>query len=176
MKRLVLSLAFLALPLAASASAGSIPTASGNALDGHAVILPRDLSQHATVLILGFTQHSQDATTEWEKATRASFAGTGVAYFDIPFLEDAPGFIRPMIVRSIRKQVPEILRPHFVPLSSGQAAWKQTVGFTSDAANAAYVVLVDRNGEILWQTHQPYSPALFEQLSHAAKKITAENR
>ncbi len=176
MKRLCLSLALLSLPLAASAPAGSIPSAAGNALDGHAVILPRDLSPQATVLILGFTQHSQDTTTAWEKATRASFAGTNVAYFDIPFLEDAPGFIRPIIVRSIRKQVPESLRPHFVPLATGQAAWKRTVGYTAEAADAAYVLLVDRNGEILWQTHQPYSPALFEQLSRAAKTPSADNR
>ncbi len=171
MKTLCLSLALLALPL--TALAGNIPAATGTALDGHPFVLPRDLSPKSTILILGFTQHSQTATTAWEKATRSAFAGTGVSYFDIPFLEDAPGFIRPMILRSIRKQVPEPLRPHFVPLTTGQTAWKQTVGFTSDAADAAYVLLVDRNGVIVWQTHEVYSPALLEQLSLASKKLDA---
>ena len=91
----------------------------------------------------------------------------------MPFLEDAPSLIRPLIVRAIRKQVPDILKPRFVPLTSGEAEWKQAAGFTSTAPDAAYVLLVDRSGGILWQTHEPFSQARFYQLATAARALVA---
>jgi hypothetical protein len=178
MKPLCLT-ATLLLSLTLPSAATTIPAATGTALDGHTVILPRDLPGHATVLILGFSQHSADTTTAWEKQVRASLATTpgtesGIAFYDMPFLEDAPSLIRPFIIRSIRKQVPDIVKPNFVPLTSGQTAWKQASGFTSSAPDAAYVLLVDKAGNIRWHTHEPYSEALFTQLAQAARAIAAE--
>ena len=156
-------------------AANTIPSATGTALDGHAISLPRDLHGRATVLILGFSQHSADATTAWEKTVRNSFASTpAISYYDMPFLEDAPSLLRPMILRSIRKQVPDFLKPNFVPLTSGEAAWKQTSGFTSAAPDAAYVLLVDKSGHVRWQTHEACSPTLFDQLTQAAQKLSTE--
>ncbi len=160
-----------------SGAASIIPAASGTALDGHIVMLPRDLSGHATVLILGFSQRSADTTTAWEKPVRTALVTSpGISFYDMPFLEDAPSLIRPIILRSIRKQVPDLLKPNFVPLTSNQSAWKQVTGFTKSAPDAAYVVLVDKSGNIRWQTHEPYSDALFAQLSQAAKAIAAEGK
>jgi hypothetical protein len=106
----------------------------------------------------------------------SSGAKTGITFYDMPFLEDAPSLIRPLIIRSIRKQVPDIVKPNFVPLTSGQTAWKQATGFTPSAPDAAYVLLVDKAGNIRWQTHDPYSEALFAQLAQAARAIAAESK
>ena len=89
----------------------------------------------------------------------------------MPFLEDAPSFIRPLIVRAIRKQVPDVLKPRFVPLTSGESAWKQSAGFTPTAPDAAYILLVDHSGRILWQTHEPFSQARFDQLATTARDL-----
>jgi hypothetical protein len=151
----------------------TIPPAHGTALDGHSVSLPRDLSGGATILILGFTQHSQDATTAWEKPVRTALAGAAIGFYDMPFLEDAPSLLRPLIVRSIRKQVPDALQPRFLPLTSGEATWKQVAGFSSAAPDAAYVLLVDRNGTVLWQTHDPFSQTRFDQLTTAARTLAS---
>jgi hypothetical protein len=159
-----------------------IPPAQGTALDGRAVMLPRDLPGRASILILGFSQHSADSTTAWEKPVRNNLASAitpgdhaAIGFLDMPFLEDAPSFIRPMIMRSIRKQVPDALKPHFVPLTSGQAAWKQIVGYTKDAPDAAYILLVDHSGQVRWQTHEAFSPARFDELATAARSLAAES-
>lgn len=170
----ILSIATL-LVVMPSAFAGTIPPANGTALDGHKISLPDDLPGRASILILGFSKDSQNTTTAWEIPIRNSLAGTpAIGYLDIPFLEDAPSLIRPVILRSIRKQVPDIVKPNFVPLTSGEAAWKQATAFTPAAPNAAYVLLVDKSGTIRWQTHEPYSPTLFAQLTQAAKKLSTE--
>jgi hypothetical protein len=186
MKTLCLALTSALLLLHAAAgttpSPTIIPPSQGTALNGRAVILPRDLPGRATVLILGFSQHSADSTTAWEKPVHTSLASdntpgqsAAIGFLDMPFLEDAPSLIRPIIVRSIRKQVPDPVRPWFVPLTSGEAAWKQLSGFTPNAADAAYILLVDRNGQVHWQTHEAFSPARFDELAAAARKLAAES-
>jgi hypothetical protein len=176
MKHFLTSAALLPTLLAAPAFAASIPAASGTALDGHTVTLPRDLPGRASILILGFSKDSADATTAWEKPIRISLASTpAIGYYDMPFLEDAPSFIRPLILRSIRKQVPDVLKPNFIPLTSGEDAWKQLTGYTKDAPNAAYVLLVDRNGQVRWQTHEAFTPARFAELSAAAHNLAGES-
>jgi hypothetical protein len=157
------------------AAPATIPTATATALDGHTVSLPRDLPGRATILILGFSQHSQTATTAWEKPIRSSLASApAIGYLDMPILEDAPSFIRPLILRSIRKQVPDVLKPNFLPLTSNEAAWKQLTHFSPTSPDAAYVLLVDRAGNIRWQTHEPFSPTHFEELATAARHLAAE--
>ena len=154
----------------------AIPPSTSTALDGHTVTLPRDLPAPATILILGFSQHSADTTTAWEKPIRSSLATSpSIGYLDIPFLEDAPSFIRPLILRSIRKQVPDNLKPNFLPLTSNEAAWKQLSHFSPSAPDAAYILLVDRSGTIRWQTHDPLTPTLFASLSTAARSLAAES-
>jgi hypothetical protein len=157
-------------------SASTIPASTGTALDGHSITLPQDLPGRVSILILGFSKNSADPTTAWEKATRTSLANSTIGYLDIPFLQDAPSFVRPMILRSIRKQVPDIVKPNFVPLATGEAAWKQATNFTPASPDAAYILLVDKSGTIRWQTHEPYAPAIFEQLTVAAKNLAAESK
>jgi len=167
-----------AVYLAAHARATGIPPSQGTALDGHSVILPRDLPGRATILIVGFSQHSANATTAWEKSVRNNLANQpspAIGFLDMPFLEDAPSLIRPLIVRAIRRQVPDIVKPNFVPLTSGEAAWKQTAGFTQDAPDAAYILLVDRAGQVRWQTHEPLSQARFDELAAAARTLAAQH-
>lgn len=193
MKTLCLALTSALLLLHAAAgttpSPTIIPPSQGTALNGRAVILPRDLPGRASILILGFSQHSADSTTAWEKPVRNNLASANtpgataaigdrpaIGFLDMPFLEEAPSLIRPIIIRSIRKQVPDPVRPWFVPLTSGEAAWKQLTGFTPTAPDAAYVLLVDRNGQVRWQTHEAFSQPRFEELATAARQLAAESR
>jgi hypothetical protein len=185
MKSLVLSLAILVAPIVSAPTSqpqlASIPSAKGTALDGRSISLPQDLPGRASILILGFDRNSAGPTTAWEKPIRAQLASppatTGfpaIGYLDMPFLEDAPAFIRPLILHSIRNQVPAVLKPNFVPLTSGEAVWKQLTHFSTATPDAAYVLLVDRNGQVRWQTHEPFTPALFQELSTAAHNLAAE--
>ena len=170
-------LPYTALLVALSASAATIPPTTGTALDGHSVTLPRDLPARATILILGFTHNSADTTTAWEKPIRSSLANTpAIGYYDMPFLEDAPTFIRRLILHGIRRQVPAVLKPNFVPLTAGESAWKRLAGFSSAAPDAAYVLLVDRSGNVRWMTHEPFNIARFNELATAARQLAAETR
>jgi hypothetical protein len=139
------------------------------------VVLPSDLAGRVTVLILGFGRNSADPTTAWEKPTRTSLAHEpGIGFYDMPMLAEVPGMIRPLILRAIRRKVPDVLRPNFVPLTSDEAGWKRAASFDEHEPDAAYVLLVDRSGAVQWSTHAAYTPGVFEAMAQEARKLSGQ--
>ena len=152
-----------------------VPATRVVTLTGKALELPRDLPAQATVLILGFSRKSVDATTAWEKGVRSSLAHSPeIDFYDMAMLAEVPGFARGWVMRLIRNKVPDTLKPNFVPLTTDEAAWKRTVGFDKGLPDAAYVVLLDRSGTVRWNTHEPWTPERFAELSTQAHQVAAE--
>ena len=157
-----------------AASAATIPNTQATALDGHTVSLPSSLPG-ATVLILGFTRHSVDATTAWEKPTRTQLGHQpNVTFYDTAMLASVPRFARGFAIGRVRKQVPDVLKPNFLPLVEREDEWKQVAGFDPNQEDAAYVLLVDHAGAVRWSTHQAFTPALFAQLTQAAQALASQ--
>ena len=141
-------------------------------MDGHRVELPRQLPGRATVLIVGFGRHSQNATTAWEKPVRLQLAHPPtIGFYDMAMIAEVPSFIRPLVLRSIRHAVPDVLQPNFIPLADQEDAWKRVAGYAPDQPEAAYVLLVDSTGNVRWSTHAAFSPAGFAQLTQAAQQM-----
>ena len=150
----------------------SIPVGRVNTLDGHTLTLPADLPARATVLILGFGRHSQDATTAWEKRVRMQLAHPpAIGFYDMAMLAEVPGFVRPMVLRSVRKAVPDVLKPNFVPLTEHEDDWKRAAGYDPAQPDAAYVLLVDAHGNVRWSTHENYNDARWQALVTAARQL-----
>ena len=154
------------------ASASRIPTTHTAALDGHSVDLPGTLPGRATVLILGFGRHSADATTAWEKPVRQQLAQTpSIGFYDMAMLAQIPSFARSFALRSIRKQVPDVLKPNFLPLFDQENEWRRIAGYSADQPEAAYLLLVDSTGAVRWSTHEAFSPAGFAHLRYLAQTL-----
>ena len=152
-----------------------IPNTGATTLTGQALQLPRDLPAHATVLILGFGRHSQEATTAWERPVRTQLAKPGsIAFYDMAMLAEVPGLVRPFVLRAIRHEVPDVLKPNFLPLTDDEDAWKRAAQYTEDQPEAAYLMLVDRAGRVQWSTHAAFSPADFEDLRRKAEALARQ--
>ena len=125
-----------------------------------------------SALILGFGRSSQDATTAWERPTRTQLARPGViGFYDMAMLAEVPSVLRPLILRTIKHKVPEVLQPNFVPLTESEDRWKQAAAYNADQPEAAYLLVVDRGGEVRWSTHAAYSPAGFAELRQHAETV-----
>ncbi|MGI4827063.1 MAG: hypothetical protein ACRYFU_02585 [Janthinobacterium lividum] len=154
-----------------------IPPTQATALDGHTVALPGQLPGRATVLILGFGRHSKDATTAWEKPVRMQLAHPPViSFFDMAMISEVPSFARGFVLRAIRKDVPDVLKPNFLPLTENEDAWKRVAGYAADQPDAAYVLLVDATGKVRWSTHEAFTPAGFTQLTQAAQQVASPSK
>ena len=127
------------------------------------------------MLILGFGRKSVEPTTAWEKPTRTSLAHPPeIGFYDMPMLAEVPGFVRSWILRTIRKQVPEVLKPNLVPITADGDAWKRLAGYDAQQPDAAYVLLVDRNGEVRWSTHEAFTAERFATMAEKARSLAAE--
>ena len=140
------------LGVAVSLVAQGIPKIEGDSLAGHHVVLPEAASGKVAVLILGFSKASKTPTSEWGHRIETDFASnSAVVLYQLPVLESVPGLVRGMVISSMKKGVPENRRDYFVPVLHGEAELKKLVSY--QGPDDAYLILLDRNGAITYQTH-----------------------
>lgn len=157
---------------AAAQVAHAIPRTETYTLTGQKLSLPSDLRERATILILGFGRHSQDATTAWERPVRLQLARLNlIQFYDMAMIAEVPSIMRSWVIRAIKHKVPEVVQPNFVPLTDDETEWKQAAGYSDGQSEAAYVMLVDRAGHIVWSTHEPFSPGLFAELRQRSELL-----
>jgi hypothetical protein len=156
---------FVSLACAAWAQAtGSMPKIEGESLAGPKVVLPDAASGKVAVLIFGFSKGSKGPTSAWSDKILSGFGGqAGFDLYQLPVLEDVPRIIRGMIISGIKKGVKDNIRDHFVPILQGETSLKKLVGYKE--ADDAYLVILDRSGQIAGQMHGPYSEASYTQLA-----------
>jgi len=92
-----------------------------------------------------------------------------VNYYQLPHLEGVPGLVKPMILRSMRKDLTPPQQAHFAPLYDKQEEWKKLVNFSSP--DDAYIILTNPTGQVVWQTHGVFSETLFADLKSAVTAL-----
>jgi hypothetical protein len=155
-------------------NATTIPPVKSKTLDDAEVILPKAGGQQPLVLLIGFSHKSAESCAPWDKRLVADFhADPRVSYYQIPVLQDAPSFVRPMILRGMRKDKPPADLAHTLPVYDHEADWKKLVGFSG--ADDAYVVVTDPQGHIVWHTHGAMNEPAYGQLKSAVAKLLANS-
>ncbi len=159
---------FLTLALISTAAAQGVAkvkmtTIEGDSLSGHHFVLPNAASGKVAVLIFGFTKASKVATADWGKKISNDFKGqSDLVLYQLPVLEDVPRWLRGMVISGMRKGVPEEVHDHFVPILNGEAELKKLVSYKEP--DDAYLVVLNRAGEIAGQMHGPFTDAANSQL------------
>lgn len=131
--------------------AQSLPATEGETLGGHKVSVAQAVHGHAAVLIAGFSKDAGDATSEWAKAVQGDAALKAVKVYQLVMLEQAPGFVRPMIKSGMRKGMSASEQEECVILTSEEEQWRSYFGVKND--KEAWVVLIDASGQVLWHGH-----------------------
>jgi hypothetical protein len=110
--------------------------------------------------VFGFTKASKGPTGAWADKILAEF-GTqaGFELYQLPVLEDVPRFMRGMVISGIKKGIKEDKRDHFVPILQGESELKKFVGYKEP--DDAYLIVLNRDGLIVQQTHGPFSDAAY---------------
>lgn len=131
---------------------GRIPAVHAPSFSNEMVNLPEGLKGKVGVLVLGFSRGSRESTTAWGKKLAADYGESPVVlYYEMPVLASLPKMIQGFVINQIRSSVPERERPRFVVLLENEAAWQTMVAYKN--ANDAYIVVVDDQGVVRWQTH-----------------------
>ncbi len=156
----------LACLLAASATAGapSHPLAT-QTLDGRPFVVPDDLPERASLLVIGFTRDSRTATSAWAREiAQDDVLRRSVDLYQVAMLEDVPLLLRRMVVAGIRRDVPGPLHRRFLLVTQQTGAWKKLVSHAEP--DAAYLLLA-QGGRIVWRGSGDFSEALLDLLRSA---------
>jgi len=150
--RVVAWLAVIVLAVATVSVAQDLPKIEGESLAGRHVALPDAVSGKVAVLVLGFSKASKTPTSAWGQRIEMDFAKTpALVLYQLPVLEDMPGFIRGMVISNIKNGVPDERRDYFVPVVKGESELKKLVNYKEP--DDAYLILLNRKGEIVYQMH-----------------------
>jgi hypothetical protein len=153
----------LALTTSFAQTGADLPKIEGQSLAGNHIVLPAAASGKIAVLIFGFSKASKTANNAWAHKISHDFTGqSALLIYQLPVIEGAPRFIRGMIVSSMRKEVPENARDHFVPLVQGERELKTFVHYKEP--DDAYLVVLDRSGKVIKQAHGPLNEATYAQI------------
>ena len=131
--------------------AARIPATHGTTLAGAQVTLPDALKAKVNIIVIGFSHASQEQIANWGRLIAADYGkSTDVHYFELAMLAAAPRMLRNMIIRRMTSSVPFEERSHYIPVLEGEPAWRAIAHY--DKPDDAYVLLVDKEGLVLWQT------------------------
>ncbi len=146
--------------------AAHIPTARGTTLTGVEMALPNSLHGKIGVLVVGFSHASGEQIADWGRLIEADYGKSpGLVYFEMAMVASSPKMLRGMIVKSMASAVPAAERSHFVPLAEDDKPWRAVTH--CDEANDAYLLVVDGNGRVVWQTQGDATDAAYAEFKKA---------
>jgi hypothetical protein len=132
-------------------------------LNGRQVTLPDAAAGKVAVLVLGFSHASSTPTGAWAKRAQEDFGkNPNFVLYQLAVIEEAPRFVRGMITSGIKKGIPENQRGYFVPVVHDEAELKKLVNYKE--ADDAYIVVLDRGGKVVYQTHGATVGAAYDEL------------
>ena len=160
----------LLLAVSALAAPTKLPRIKAQTLSGKHAVLPDDASGRVALLVFGFTHSSRTATLAWTKKVGEEFAkDQEFALYDVAVVQDIPRLFRGLAERGMRSNVPAAQHDRFLLLRSDEQAWKKFVGYQQPAD--AYLVLLDRSGEVRDQWHGPFSISKDQKLAEEAQQL-----
>jgi hypothetical protein len=128
------------------------PTVSGFSLNRQELALPQDLVGELNILLVPFLQRQQLVVNTWIPfAQEMEAAAPGVAYYELPTINEKPSLSRMFINEGMRAGIPdEIARERTVTLYVDTSQFMAAAH--SPGKDEVHILLVNRNGDILWRT------------------------
>lgn len=152
----------------------SLPLLQGEYLNGQRATLPRDSSGRVALLMLGFTYESRFAVEAWAKRFREGFGKqAGVTFFEIPMIGGLARMGKWFIDSGMRRGTPKADYGNVITVYGGTDAWKQRVEFKDP--NAAYLILIDRSGKVVWRHAGGFAEEAYAGLSSNVSHLMAGN-
>ncbi|HEV2115776.1 MAG TPA: hypothetical protein VGR48_07115 [Terriglobales bacterium] len=160
----------LLLALGALAVPANLPQIKAQTLSGKHAVLPDDASGRVALLVFGFTHSSKPAILAWTKKVGEEFADDqNFVLYDVAVVQDIPRLLRGLAEHGMRSDVPAAQHDRFLLLKTDEQAWKKFVGYQQPAD--AYLVLLDRSGEVRDQWHGPFSISEDQKLAEEAQQL-----
>ena len=143
------------------------PTVSGFNLNRQELEFPRDFRGDLNLLFVPFLQFQQTTVNTWIPfADKLESSFPELAYYELPTINALPALSRTFINEGMRAGIPNAkARERTITLYIDMARFMRALGIPSK--NEIHILLVDRQGGILWRTTGSFDPAQGHALAQA---------
>lgn len=145
------------------------PEVSGYNLQREEFIFPESFQGEYNLLLIPFQRRQQEDVNTWIPAAQElERTIPGLIYYELPTIYQLPTLSRTLINEGMRAGIPDqTARERTITFYLDKDAFKQALGITSE--ENIQIFLVDRQGNILWQSQGLFSieknQSLIDQLS-----------
>jgi len=147
-----------------------LPELRGEFLTGREVTLPQAAEGQVALLLLGFTYQSRFAVEDWAAKFRTRFQGDPrVTFYEVPIIGGLARLGKWFIDSGMRRGTPKADYEHVITVYRDTDDWKQRVSFGD--SDAAYLILLDRNGRVAWQHQGAFDAPSFQSLSARVENL-----
>lgn len=138
------------------AAQGTFPTVTSKDLNGAEHTLPRDLPGDPTIVFVAYKQGQQDDVNSWVYSLGLDPA-RGAAFVELPVVGRGASLMRGIIDNGMRKGIPDVnMRARTITLYESPSLINTPLGFSG--TDTIRVLVVRRNGDVLWSTSGPATP------------------
>ena len=147
------------------------PIVSGSNLDRQEFEFPRDFAGEYNLVIIPFQQKQQLDVNTWIPAAQELERTTpGLVYYELPTIYKLPTLSRTFINEGMRAGIPDqTSRERTVTLYLDKEKFKAALEIQSE--EIITLVLVDRQGELLWRGEGTYSEEKLQDLLKALENL-----
>ncbi len=157
-------LALAAAPVAEIKVGDRLPELHGEFLTGRDAKLPQAAADRVAFLLLGFTYKSRFAVEAWANRFRTQFqSDPRVTFYEIPMIGGPAKLGKWFIDSGMRRGTPKSDYEHVITVYKGTGSWKKQVRFGDP--NVAYLILLDRSGNVAWLHRGAFDEDAFKGLS-----------
>jgi hypothetical protein len=150
------------------------PIVSGQDLLRHKVTLPSGLEGRLNIVMIAFQRWHQSLIDGWLPAvTQLEDPHPGLRHYELPVLANRSLLWRTFINEGMRAGIPDpATRAGTITLYLDKANFLKALELPGD--DDIYVLLVDRQGAVLWHASGAFEPAKGESLSETLVALTTE--
>jgi hypothetical protein len=147
------------------------PVVSGYNLDRQEREFPRDFGAKYNLIIVAFQQYHQVSVNTWVPFVQEVEAFyPDFIYYELPTIQSLPALSRSFINEGMRAGIPDqTARERTITLYLDKDAFKAALEISNE--DDIHLLLVDREGDILWRTTGVYS----EEKANALVDFLQEN-
>lgn len=145
------------------------PTVSGSNLQRTKLTLPQDFEGERNLILIAFQQWQQRQVDTWIPfARQLEETSPAVRYYELPTSQRLNTLARTFINEGMRAGIPDLVaRERTITLYLDKKAFREALQLPGE--DDIYVLLLDRQGRVLWRAEGAFSPEKGELLAAAVQ-------
>ena len=146
-----------------------VPAIEATTLDGTKVVV-RGARQRPVLLLMGFVKDSREDVGKWTgEVQRIWLADSSFDFYEMPMIGSGGWLLSGIISGSMRSGTPAPMQGHVMPLYRDARLWQKRLGL--EHPKQAVLVLIDRDGRLVWQGAGPFSETAWKPLQTAIRAV-----